>query len=201
MQPHCDVAKDSQKHSPLSGLVQPVAAANRRLPLRDLLGAIGRRSLGSSFGIMSDSPLKAFWIDGPHPRRPLGYGVTALFLALIALSASTACVGHNRSRAVRSDQKLHQGIAGAWRFDRGVLKFLEDGRFVSNATNAWHEEYAYQGNWSVSNGIVAMHLTQSGAPGMFPVGSTDRFTVLRLDSSTLIWVRDDGETNSLKRTH
>ena len=29
---------------------------------------------------MSDSALTAFWIDGPDPRGPLGYGVTAFSL-------------------------------------------------------------------------------------------------------------------------
>jgi len=30
---------------------------------------------------MSDSALTAFWIEGPDPRGPLGYGVTAFSLA------------------------------------------------------------------------------------------------------------------------
>ena len=42
-----------------------------------LVAAVAELGSLATSRAMSDSALTAFWIDGPDPRGPLGYGVTA----------------------------------------------------------------------------------------------------------------------------
>lgn len=78
-----------------------------------------------------------------------------------------------------------------------------NGSFRTTVTNT-SKQFSYEGKWEISNGILITTLTNTSEPKYEPPGRIDRFKILRLDESELVYKDEDkGDSNgqiiSLKR--
>lgn len=115
--------------------------------------------------------------------------LTLLFASLLLL---TSC-----SR----DTKLRDQITGTWtRDDSFQTTLAADGSFISQWTHP-AMTVTYQGTWKVQDGGVVSTITNRTAQGTTnfqTVGTVERWAIVRLDRSDLVW-SNNGQTISLRR--
>ena len=99
------------------------------------------------------------------------------------------------------DTKLRDQITGTWaREDTYQTTLAADGSFISQWTLPT-KTLIYQGTWKIQDGGVVSTVTNciaQGTTNFQAVGSVDRWVIVRLDRSDLVW-SNDGQTISLKR--
>lgn len=100
----------------------------------------------------------------------------------------------------RRDADLRQHIAGTWTRDSFEMTLSAEGSFVSRWTHST-SSLIYQGTWTVRDGGVVSTITNCiahGTTNFEAVGSVERWAIVRLDRSDLVW-SNEGQTISLKR--
>jgi hypothetical protein len=99
------------------------------------------------------------------------------------------------------DTKVRDQIAGTWvRDDTFEVRLAADGSFISQWIQPT-KSVTFQGMWRVHNGDVVTTLTNciaQGTTNFQAVGSVDRWVIVRLDRSDLVW-SNNGQTISLRR--
>lgn len=120
---------------------------------------------------------------------------TFQLLTLSALLCS--CGGSQEAHLTQADRGLEQKVLGTWIYgddkpgvgwSGGVTTLLQNRTFASRSTNRWaggSKEFAYQGTWRVVEGVVVFTYTESSEPKDVPVGSSNRYEIVRLDEQEL----------------
>jgi hypothetical protein len=122
-------------------------------------------------------------------------GLWTLVLSL----ALSSCGKHHEEQLSASDTALREKLVGTWTFGEekpgiglsgGVTTFLPEGTFTSRSTNRWDggsRQFAYEGTWTVKEGVVIVRHTKSSQPKDVPVGSGGRLQIVRLDGREVAW--------------
>jgi hypothetical protein len=103
----------------------------------------------------------------------------------LILGLSLLLVGCNRR-----DAQLHKEVIGSWSRDTYFHMTLSpDGSFVSHWTTT-NTSLTFQGTWKIQDGSVISTLTNyiaEGTTNVARVGSVDHWTVIRADSTSLVY--------------
>jgi len=90
----------------------------------------------------------------------------------------------------RRDAQLQKEVVGSWARDSYFQMALSpDGSFVSHWTTT-NSSLTYQGTWKIQAGMMISTLTNciaSGTTNFERVGSLDSFTIVRADSTELVY--------------
>jgi hypothetical protein len=146
------------------------------------------------------APLFHSSIIGPRQRcATFGSkcGMKRLLQLLILPILLTSCGKRPGGQVSATDTPLAEKVVGTWiqgedkpgiGWSGGVTTIRRDRTYTSRSTNRWNggsREFAYEGTWAVQGQVLLFTYTKSTEPKGYPVGSTQRCEIVRLDDREL----------------
>jgi hypothetical protein len=108
-----------------------------------------------------------------------------------------------------TDADINRLLVGKWNCTdpdvgaAGTIRYTKDGNFTGDGTvkidGQEKIEVHFEGTWSVSKGTIVLVVTKSSRPGIAPVGSQVKETVVAIDQKTLRFIRGLGKEKTRTR--
>jgi hypothetical protein len=125
-------------------------------------------------------------------------------LVICSLVLAWALIGCT-SNGFKHSTTLHKDIVGTWAYSTNstqcTIVIDPDGTFSTIATNVdIPKEFMYEGKWEVLDNFLITTLTKTSQPKFEPVGRIDRYQIIRLTKTEMIYREEkEGQVISLKR--
>jgi len=134
-------------------------------------------------------------------QKPIG--APCLQLVVCSLVLAWVLIGCKENHS-KNDTILRQNITGTWTYSTNSTEcrivINPSGVFSTVATNMnVPKEFIYEGKWKVLDNFMIVTLTKTSQPKFEPVGRIERFQIIRLTKTELIYQEEDGQVISLTR--